>query len=131
VSDSAYRGHRFPTEIISHCIWLHFRFGVSLRDVEELMAARGVLLSYETVRRWYDKFGTSYAAGLRRRRARTGDKWHLDEVFLKINGVTHYLWRAVDRTVSSQIFLSSQDGTDLLPSGSSASRCVLPSAAHA
>jgi putative transposase len=97
VPDSAYRGHRFPKEIISHCIWLYFRFSVSFRDVEELMAARGVLLSYETVRRWCDKFGRSYAAGLRRRRARTGDKWHLDEVFLKINGVTHYLWRAVDQ----------------------------------
>ena len=97
MSDSAYRGHRFPKEIISHCIWLYFRFSVSFRDVVELMAARGVLLSYETVRRWCDKFGRSYAAGLRRRRARTGDKWHLDEVFLKINGVTHYLWRAVDQ----------------------------------
>src|SRR5438309_7002596 len=62
-----------------------------------MMAARGVMLSYETVRRWCDKFGKAYADGLRRRRARTGDKWHLDEVFLKINGVTHYLWRAVDQ----------------------------------
>src|SRR5436305_11185977 len=62
-----------------------------------MIAARGVRLSYETVRRWCDKFGKQYAAGLRRRRARTGDKWHLDEVFLKINGVTHYLWRAVDQ----------------------------------
>jgi putative transposase len=70
---------------------------VSFRDVEEMMAARGVLVSYETVRRWCDKFGKQYADGLRRRRARTGDKWHLDEVFLKINGVTHYLWRAVDQ----------------------------------
>ena len=61
------------------------------------MAWRGVLLSYETVRRWCDKFGKPYAAGLRRRRYRTGDKWHLDEVFLKINGITHYLWRAVDQ----------------------------------
>ncbi len=61
------------------------------------MAARGVLLSYEMVRRWCDKFGKAYAAGLRRRRARTGNKWHLDKVFLKINGVTHYLWRAVDQ----------------------------------
>ena len=68
-------------------VWLYFRFGVSFRDVEEAMAARGVLVSYETVRRWCDKFGHLYAAGLRRRRARTGDKWHLDEVFLKINGV--------------------------------------------
>ena len=97
MSDSPYRGHRFPPEIISHCVWLYFRFGVSFRDVEELMAARGVLLSYETVRRWCDKFGKQYAAGLRRQRFRTGDKWHLDEVFLKINGITHYLWRAVDQ----------------------------------
>src|SRR4051794_34236834 len=61
------------------------------------MAARGIVVSYETIRRWCDKFGKQYADGLRRRRARTGDKWHLDEVFLKINGVTHYLWRAVDQ----------------------------------
>jgi putative transposase len=95
--DSLYRGHRFPREIISHSVWLYFRFGVSFRDVEEMMAARGVMLSYETVRRWCDKFGKQYVDGLRRRRPRTGDKWHLDEVFLKINGVTHYLWRAVDQ----------------------------------
>jgi hypothetical protein len=97
VTGSLYRGHRFPKEIISWCVWLYFRFGVSFRDVEEMMAARGVLLSYETVRRWCEKFGRQFAAGVRRRRARTGDKWHLDEVFLKINGVTHYLWRAVDQ----------------------------------
>jgi putative transposase len=97
VLDSLYRGHRFPREIISHSVWLYFRFGVSFRDVEEMMAARGVMLSYETVRRWCDKFGKQYVDGLRRRRPRTGDKWHLDEVFLKINGVTHYLWRAVDQ----------------------------------
>jgi putative transposase len=70
---------------------------VSFRDVEEMMASRGVLVSYETVRCWCDKFGHLYADGLRKRRSRTGDKWHLDEVFLKINGVTHYLWRAVDQ----------------------------------
>src|SRR3954447_10014670 len=84
-------------EIISECVWHYYRFSVSFRDVEELMAARGVLVTYETIRRWSDKFGKQYADGLRRRRARTGDKWHLDEVFLKINGVTHYLWRAVDQ----------------------------------
>jgi putative transposase len=97
VSDNRYRGFRFPRDIISHCVWLYFRFGLSFRDVEEMMAARGVLVSYETVRCWCDKFGKQYADGLRRRRPRTGDKWHLDEVFLKINGVTHYLWRAVDQ----------------------------------
>src|SRR5436305_14012641 len=97
VLDYPYRGHRFPSEIISECVWQYFRFGVSFRDVEEMMAARGIVVSYETIRRWCDKFGKQYADGLRRRRARTGDKWHLDEVFLKINGVTHYLWRAVDQ----------------------------------
>jgi hypothetical protein len=83
--------HRFPKEIISYCVWFYFRFAVSFRDVEEALASRGVLVSYETIRRWCDKFGYDYAAGLRRRRARTGDKWHLDEVFLNINGVKHYL----------------------------------------
>jgi putative transposase len=97
VSANPYRGHRFPKEIISYCVWFYFRFAVSFRDVEEAMASRGVLVSYETIRRWCDKFGHDYAAGLRRRRARTGDKWHLDEVFLNINGVKHYLWRAVDQ----------------------------------
>jgi putative transposase len=97
VPDNPYRGHRFPKEIISECVWLYFRFGVSFRDVEEMVAARGVVVSYETIRCWCDKFGKAYADGLRRRRARTGDKWHLDEVFLKINGITHYLWRAVDQ----------------------------------
>jgi putative transposase len=77
--------------------WLYFRFGVSFRDVEEMMASRGVLLSYEMIRRWCDKFGHQFARALRSRRPRTGDKWHLDEVFLKINGVTHYLWRTVDQ----------------------------------
>ena len=97
MSGNPYRGHRFPKEIISHCVWLYFRFGVSFRDVEEMMASRGVVVSYETVRCWCDKFGHMFAAGLRRRRARTGDKGHLDEVFLNINGVRHYLWRAVDQ----------------------------------
>ncbi len=93
----AYTGYRFPAEIISHAVWLYFRFSLSYRDVEELMAARGVVLTYETVRQWCRKFGQHSAKQLRRRRAQTGDKWHLDEVFLKINGRLHYLWRAVDQ----------------------------------
>src|SRR3954452_21292988 len=88
---------RFPREIISYEVWFYYRFAVSFRDVEDAMAARGVVVSYESVRSWCDKFGHLYADGLRKRRARTGDKWHLDEVFLKINGVQHYLWRAVDQ----------------------------------
>jgi putative transposase len=96
-SVSVYRRHRFPAEIISHCVWLYFRFARSFRDVEEMLAMRGVTLSYETVREWCLKFGQTYANGLRRRSSRTGDRWHLDEVFLKINGRLHYLWRAVDQ----------------------------------
>ncbi len=92
-----YKRHRFPPEIIGHAIWLYFRFALSYRDVEELLAERGVILTYETVRQWCQKFGQGYANTLRRRRARTGDKWHLDEVFIVINGATHYLWRAVDQ----------------------------------
>jgi putative transposase len=78
-------------------VWLYFRFCLSYRDVEELMRERGVLLTYEAVRYWCRKFGQTYANQLRHRRPRPGDKWHLDEVFLTINGERHYLWRAVDQ----------------------------------
>jgi putative transposase len=97
ISVSLYRRHRFPAEIISHCVWLYFRFTLSFRDVEEMLAMRGVSLSYETVREWCLKFGQTYANGLRCKSPRPGDQWHLDEVFLKINGRLHYLWRAVDQ----------------------------------
>jgi putative transposase len=91
------KGYRYPIEVIGHAVWLYHRFALSLRDVEELMVARGVAVSYETIRSWCATFGPDYAAQLRRRRPRPGDKWHLDEVFVKINGTTHYLWRAVDQ----------------------------------
>ncbi|MFI6063539.1 IS6 family transposase [Streptomyces sp. NPDC051286] len=93
----SYKGHRYPVEVISHCVWLYFRFPLSFREVEELMLERGVIVSYETIRRWCLKFGQQYANGLRRRRPQPGDKWHLDEVFIKINGEQKYLWRAVDQ----------------------------------
>jgi putative transposase len=89
--------HRFPGEIISHAVWRSFRFLLSDRDVEELLAERGIKVSYETIRRWCRKFGATYADGVRRRRPRPGDKWHVDEVQLKSNGKQHWLWRAVDR----------------------------------
>ena len=92
-----YKGYRYPIEVIGHAVWLYHRFTLSLRDVEELMLARGVVVTYETIRSWCAKFGPDYAAQLRRRRPRPGDKWHLDEVFVTINGTTHYLWRAVDQ----------------------------------
>jgi putative transposase len=97
LSPSLYRRHRFPAEIISHCVWLYFRFNPSYRDVEEMMAMRGLFLSYETIRYWCLKFGQPYANSLRHRQPRAGDCWHLDEVILKINGSVHYLWRAVDQ----------------------------------
>jgi putative transposase len=93
----SYRGFRYPAELISHCVWLYHRFSLSFREVQEMMAQRGVVVSHETIRQWCAKFGQSYANALRRRRARPGDKWHLDEVFIMINGKTHYLWRAVDQ----------------------------------
>src|SRR5437764_2557474 len=93
----SYKRHRFPPAIIGHAVWLYFRFALSYRDVEELLAERGVSVTYETIRQWCRKFGQPYANELRRRRPRPGDKWHLDEVFIQINGKTHYLWRAVDQ----------------------------------
>jgi putative transposase len=96
-SSPAYKGYRFPVEIISHAVWLYYRFSLSYRDAEELLAVHGITASYETIRQWCQKFGQQYANQLRRRRTQKGDKWHLDEVFLKINGKLHYLWRAVVR----------------------------------
>src|SRR6266545_5390638 len=93
----SYKRHRFPAEIISHCVWLYHRFGLSVRDIEELLAERGVTLTYETIRLWCRKFGPLFAAGLKRRRRRPGDKWHVDEMQLKIDGRKHWLWRAVDQ----------------------------------
>jgi putative transposase len=91
-----YRRHRFPPEIIQHAIWLYLRFTLSYRDVEELPAERGLDISYETVRRWVLKFGPAIARWLRRRRPRPSDRWHLDEMVVRIAGERMYLWRAVD-----------------------------------
>ena len=92
-----YRRHRFPSEIISHAVWLYYRFCLSFRDVEDLLAQRGITVTYETIRRWCSKFGRDYAHQLRRRQGRLGDTWHLDEVFVTIGGRRQYLWRAVDQ----------------------------------
>src|SRR5580658_5983824 len=100
--DPHYR-HRFPAEIIRHAVWLYHVFCLSLRHVELLLAERGVVVSYETVRRWYKKFGASFADRLRRRRPRPGDKWHMDEVFIRIQGVQHYLWRGHCHVKSERI----------------------------
>src|SRR5919106_3736752 len=92
-----YKNHRFLGEIISHGVWLYYRFPLSYRDVQELLLERGIDVTHEAIRQWCLKFGQDYANQLKRRRAQPGDKWHLDEVFLTINGERHYLWRAVDQ----------------------------------
>jgi putative transposase len=96
-SASRYKNHRFPIEIISHAVGLYFRFCLSFRDVEALLLERGIIVTYEAIRKWYRKFGQRYATQLRRRRPRPGDKWHMDERFLTIKGQRPYLWRAVDQ----------------------------------
>jgi putative transposase len=132
-----YKRHRFPAEIIGHCVWLYFRFCLSYRDVEELMASRGVILTYEAARYWCRKFGQTYANQLRHRRPRPGDKWHLDEVFLSINGERYYLWR--DTHAAKTFFRKLLKGltyvprviiTDKLPSYSAAKQEILPSVEH-
>jgi transposase-like protein len=92
----SYRRHRFPPPIIQHAIWLYLRFTLSYRDVEDLLAERGLDVSYETVRRWVLKFGATVAQRLRRRRPRPSDRWHLDEMVVRTAGRRMYLWRAVD-----------------------------------
>lgn len=92
----SYARHLFPPRIIQHAVWPSFRFALSDRDVEDMLAECGIDASHETVRRWALKFGRIYADRIRRRRPRPSDRWHLDEVFLKIGGKTLYLWRAVD-----------------------------------
>src|SRR6266705_6473023 len=92
----SYRRHRFPPEIIQHAIWLYLRFTLSYRDVEELLAVCRLDISYETVRRWVLKFGPAIARRLRQRRPRPSNRWHLDEMVVRIAGKRMYLWRAVD-----------------------------------
>jgi putative transposase len=149
-----YAGYRFPAEVISHAIWLYFRFPLGLRMVEEMLAARGILVSHETVRQWALKFGQEFANRIRRRLPRFGDKWHLDEVAIRIRGVQHWLWRAVDQTgmVLDVLVQSRRDKraakrllrkllkrqgcaprvmiTDKLPSYGAAKREVMPSVEH-
>jgi putative transposase len=94
---NTYKRHRYPPQIISHTIWLYHRFTLSFRDVEEILASRGIIVSYESIRQWCLKFTPSYAKSLRKKLGQLGDQWFLDEVFIKINGKQHYLWRAVDQ----------------------------------
>jgi len=150
----SYAGYRFPAAVISHAVWLYFRFPLSLRMVDELLAARGIIVSHETVRQWALKFGQAFANQVRRRLSAAGDKWHLDEVVLTIAGVKHWLWRAVDqdRMVLDILVQSRRDAraakrllckllkrqcrpprvmvTDKLASYGAAKRAVMPSVEH-
>jgi putative transposase len=92
-----YKRHRFPSEIISYTVWLDYRFNLSHRDIEDLLAERGIIASYESIRRWCIKFGPTYATRLKRKHRGYGDTFYIDEVFVKIDGKQHYLWRAVDQ----------------------------------
>ena len=150
----SYRGYRFPPAIISHAVWLYHRFGLSFRDAEDLLAQRGVTVTYETIRPWCQTFGPDYARTLRRRRGRMGDTWYLDELFVTIRGRRQYLWRAVDqdgdvidilvqsrrdRHAAARFFrkLLKRQGrgplrlvTDKLRSYAAAHRMVMPSVTH-
>jgi putative transposase len=95
--NNLYKRHRFPPEIIQYAVWLYHRFNLSHRDIEDLLAERGVVVSYESIRLWCNKFGPQYASRLRRHHQGFGDTFYIDEVFVKIDGVQHYLWRAVDQ----------------------------------
>ena len=95
--DPLYRRHRFPPEVISYAVWLYFRFPLSLRMVEEMLAARGICVTYETVRQWGKKFGKAFSDQIRQRAPARGDKWHMDEVVISIAGEPYWLWRAVDQ----------------------------------
>ena len=146
--------HRFPPAIIAHAVWLYFRFALSYRDVEELLAERGVVLTHETIRQWCLQFGPAYANARRRRRPQTGATWHLNAVFIPINGRQHARWRAVDQdgTVLDILVQARRDKraavkflrkllqgltyvpqvliTDKLPSDGTAQREVLPGVEH-
>ena len=150
----SYRGYRFPPEIISHAVWLYHRFGLSFRDAEDLLAQRGILVTYETIRHWCQIFGLAYARRLRHRRGRMGDTWYLDELFVTIQGRQQYLWRAVDedgdvidilvqsrrnRRAAIRFFRKLLKGegreprrliTDKLRSYGAARRTVMPSVVH-
>jgi putative transposase len=150
----SYKRHRFPPQIIAHAVWLYFRFPLSLRLVEEMLLERGIVVSYETIRRWGKKFGPAYARRLRRKPPRPTDIWHLDEVVITIAGKKHWLWRAVDEDgyVLDEIVQSRRDTkaakrlltrlmkkqgmapkriiTDELPSYGAARRQVMPSVEH-
>src|SRR6202035_3821976 len=124
--DPIYAGHRYPAEIISYAVWLYFRFPLSLRMVEEMLAARGISVTHETIRQWGLKFGREFANRIRRRAPRRGDKWHLDEVVVSFAGKKHWLWRAIDQDGFVSMFSSRAGATRRPPNACSASSSRSP-----
>jgi hypothetical protein len=124
----SYKRHRFPPQIIAHAVWLYFRFPLSLRLVEEMLLERGIVVSYETIRRWGKKFGPVYARRLRRKQPSPHDVWHLDEVVISIAGKKHWLWRAVDQDgyVLDEIVQSRRDTNGPDPSNWSIGKTTFP-----
>ena len=116
---NTYKRYRFPPEIISYAVWLYYRFNLSHRDIEDLLAQRGITVSYETIRLWCIKFGPHYAKRLKRRHQGYGDTFYIDEVFVKINGEQHYLWRAVVKMAKWLTCIFRLAGTEQPQSGSS------------
>ena len=114
-SSHPYRGFRFPAEIIEHAVWLYHCFSLSLRDVETILAARGMVVSYESIRAWGLRFGRLFASTLKRRRPRPGDKWFMDEVFIRIRGKLHYLCARSTRTGTCSISWCRADATPKRP----------------
>jgi len=124
-----HKRHRFPPEIIGHAVWLYFRFALSYRDVEELLAECGAFVTFETVRQWCRTFGREYANALRRQRPRPGATWHLDAVFIPINGRRYYLWRAVDQAGQILDILVQSRRKEILPQAAQRP-CLRPPCRH-
>jgi len=120
---NTYKRHRFPPDIISYAVWLYYRFNISHRDIEDLLAQRGITVTRESIRLWCIKFGAIYTRCLRRKHRGYGDTFYIDEVFVKINGKQHYLWRAVDQDGERWMFYSSPSGMELLRNASSSAYC--------
>jgi putative transposase len=154
-SNQLYRGYRFPSEIISHAIWLYHRFCLSFRDIEDLLAERGIVVSYESIRSWCNKFGPTYARMIKKRRGSLGDTWYMDEVYIvTVRGERRYLWRAVDqdgdvldilvqkrknKQAAVRFFKKLMKGqgrsarlivTDKLPSYGAARKVIMPTSMH-
>ena len=126
----SYRGYRFPPDIISHAVWVYHRFSLSFRDVEDLLAERGITVTYETIRQWCATFGLEYARRLRSRRGRQGDTWHLDEVFVQLRRNRRAAIRFFRKLLKGQGCVPRQLITDKLHSYPAACRAVMPSMVH-